>query len=160
MPFSIQYYCSIVQTVRNSQFYLYALSLFAGSMQIRIHNTACQYGHVVGGAAGVLRLAPTHSGLNLNQPKFHFWIWRISNKSGNPSSLSWPGRRTRWERWGSSPSQWCGPWTGGRRAGRWAWAGSGPWWWSAPPSYRSANRYTNKATNRIKASQKNNRSDV
>ena len=54
MPFSIQYYCPIVQTVQNSQFYLYALSLFAGSgtiipdpdpgkssgsTRIRIHNT-------------------------------------------------------------------------------------------------------------------------
>ena len=57
LPFSIQYYCPIVKTVQNSQFYLYALSLFAGSgsgtiipdpdpgkssgsMRIRIHNTA------------------------------------------------------------------------------------------------------------------------
>ena len=31
MPFSIRYYCPIVQTDQNSHFYLYALSLFAGS---------------------------------------------------------------------------------------------------------------------------------
>ena len=31
LPFSIQYYCPIVKTVQNSQFYIYALSLFAGS---------------------------------------------------------------------------------------------------------------------------------
>ena len=31
MLFFIQYYCPIVQTDQNSQFYLYALSLFAGS---------------------------------------------------------------------------------------------------------------------------------
>ena len=57
MPFSIQYYCPIVQlqTDQNSQFYLYSLSFVAGSgtlipdpdlgkstgsMRIRIHNTA------------------------------------------------------------------------------------------------------------------------
>ena len=57
LPFSIQYYCPIVQTDQNSQFYLYALSLFAGSgtlipdpdpgkssgsmrIRIRIHDTA------------------------------------------------------------------------------------------------------------------------
>ena len=42
LSFSIQYYCPIVQTDQNSQFYFYALSLFAGSgsMRIRIHNTA------------------------------------------------------------------------------------------------------------------------
>ena len=56
MPFSIQYYCPTVHTDQNSQFYLYAILLFAGSgsgtlildpdpgkssrsMRIRIRNT-------------------------------------------------------------------------------------------------------------------------
>ena len=30
-PFSIPYYCTIIKTVKNSQFYIYALSYFAGS---------------------------------------------------------------------------------------------------------------------------------
>ena len=65
-PFSIQYCCPIVQTDQNLQFYLHALSLFAGSgfgsinpdldpgkssgsmwIRIRIHITDCRYNNLI-----------------------------------------------------------------------------------------------------------------